>query len=985
MGLRETLQEALQALYHHPDPEVHSNANRWLDDFQHGMDAWGLSDSLLHDPSSSLEVSYFCAQTLRTKIERDFEDLPSGAPASLRSSLMNLLVKFNQGPPLVRTQLCLAMAALAIHMPSEEWGGVGVVKWLGLELGSNPNAALSLLELLAVLPQEAYGTKVTARPERRRQFQKELAMSVQDAFALLGSCLRSSDGLREQVLEALAAWLRLSNGIPANVLALHPLVQTALSSLQSEQNFVAAVDAVSELIRYTITGCPEDVAVHMPLVQILVPCVMGLRPRFAVALKSAVSEKQAKENGGATAIDETDEDDETVKGIAYLFAEMGEAYVGLIASGTNEAIMIVEALVEVTSHPDYPISSMTFNFWHRLSRALTKRENYSAFGSEAAGEAERERRLAIFRPYYRLLVSLVSSHVAYPPDFKSWRRGEDADFRETRADVAHMLIDVTVVLGGQETLGLLAEPLTKVSIPADKNEWNWRPTEALLYCIRAIAKTVSLWESTLMPTVMTLLPQLPTIPEVLYTSCLTVGAFADWLGAFQSSKTLLPTLLEMLIGALCVGESPAAAAALALKHVCDACRTQLTGSIESLLAVFRQVMSGEDKKKFLLDSEGELQLVEGLSMVVSALPPEQLFQALQHLCYPVITPLQQLILISQAGTDTTSSQYTILIDKLANIYRYVTQPEPLAMMFSGMWPILETVFSQKAADVRTMERLCRACKYAVRSCGKAMLSSMGPMLGKIQHLFQEHNHPCFLYLASEAIKVFGADPNCAVYLSNLISVLFMKTLSLLKSIKDFTEMPDLADDCFLLGSRCIRYCPHLLVPMEAVFGPLLDCAITGITIQHREACRSILTFLKDVIELCISPGGKPFQLYIDNALLPRGPALTRVLIAALAGALPTSRLDEVISVILSLARLYGQKVASWAQDAATLVPSSIVTDNEKASFLQAVSLAGSGAEQSTVTPSLEEISDVCRRSKKVQEAVQLALRPSELTLSPLAC
>jgi transportin-3 len=35
--------------------------------------------------------------------------------------------------------------------------------------------------------------------------------------------------------------------------------------------------------------------------------------------------------------------------------------------------MIVEALAEVTSHPDDDIASITFNFWHRLSIALSAR------------------------------------------------------------------------------------------------------------------------------------------------------------------------------------------------------------------------------------------------------------------------------------------------------------------------------------------------------------------------------------------------------------------------------------------------------------------------------------------------------------------------------------------------------------------------------------------------------------------------------------
>jgi len=38
-----------------------------------------VADALLHLPDSPLDVQYFCAQTLKKKAQRDFEELPQGA------------------------------------------------------------------------------------------------------------------------------------------------------------------------------------------------------------------------------------------------------------------------------------------------------------------------------------------------------------------------------------------------------------------------------------------------------------------------------------------------------------------------------------------------------------------------------------------------------------------------------------------------------------------------------------------------------------------------------------------------------------------------------------------------------------------------------------------------------------------------------------------------------------------------------------------
>ena len=38
--LKTTLQEALKALYHHPDQQIRKDTNRWLQEFQRNMEAW---------------------------------------------------------------------------------------------------------------------------------------------------------------------------------------------------------------------------------------------------------------------------------------------------------------------------------------------------------------------------------------------------------------------------------------------------------------------------------------------------------------------------------------------------------------------------------------------------------------------------------------------------------------------------------------------------------------------------------------------------------------------------------------------------------------------------------------------------------------------------------------------------------------------------------------------------------------------------------
>ncbi|KAM0892616.1 hypothetical protein ACQ4PT_025616 [Festuca glaucescens] len=948
-----TVKDALSALYHHPDDTIRTAADRWLQKFQHTLDAWQVADTLLHDEKSNLETLMFCSQTLRSKVQRDFEELPSEAFRPLQDSLYGLLKKFNKGPPKVRTQICIAIAALAVHVPVEDWGGGGIVNWLGDEMQSQQEFIPGFLELLIVLPQETSSYKIAARPERRKQFENDLCSSANVALSLLTACL-GFDEMKEQVMEGFASWLRFCHGITASTLASHPLVHTALSLLNTDQFLEAAVNVTSELIHFTVSRDSSGVTEQFPLIQILIPHVMGLKEQLKDSSK----------------------DEEDVKAIARLFADMGDSYVDLIATGSGDAMQIVSALLEVTSHSEFDISSMTFNFWHHLKRNLIGRDSYTSCGSEMSIEAERNRRMQIFRPPFEVLVSLVSSRVEYPEDYNTFSEEDRRDFRHARYAVSDVLLDATDVLGGDSTLKILFMKLIQACGSGAEQNQNWQPVEAALFCIQAIAKSVSIEEKEILPQVMPLLPRFPHQEQLLQTVCSTIGAFSKWIDAAPAELLILPPLVDILNKGMSTSEDTAAAASMAFKYICEDCRGKFSGSLDGLFQIYHVAVSGVGGYK--VSSEDSLYLVEALSVVITTLPPDHARRAVELICMPVINSLQEII---QQGEDALQQvparQLTIHIDRLSSIFSNVKLPEVVAEAVNKYWPTLKVIFDHRAWDTRTMESVCRSCKFAVRTCGRCMGITIGAMLLEIQTLYQKHNQSCFLYLSSEVIKIFGSDPSCASYLTCLIQTLFNHTIQLLRTIQDFTARPDIADDCFLLASRCIRYCPDLFVPTET-FPRLVDCAMAGITIQHREACKSILCFLSDTFDLAKSPEGEKYRELINTIVLQRGATLTRVMIASLTGALPSGRLEEVSYVLLSLSRAFGGNMLSWTRGCIALIPPQALTDSERSRFLTIISDASSGSSLGSLTDRFAEISEVCRRNKAVQEIVQAALQPHDL-------
>lgn len=70
----------------------------------------------------------------------------------------------------------------------------------------------------------------------------------------------------------------------------------------------------------------------------------------------------------------------------------------------------------------------------------------------------------------------------------------------------------------------------------------------------------------------------------------------------------------------------------------------------------------------------------------------------------------------------------------------------------------------------------------------------------------------------------------------------------------------------------------------------------------------------------------------------------------------------------------------WAKESVSLIPRTAVTETEATKFLQALSDVTYGADVNSLIGHAEELSDVCRRNRTVQELVQAALRPLELNL-----
>ena len=95
----ERVQQAFQVQQNPASqPAQIKEATVWLEQFQGTTEAWQVADQLLalQIDAANTAPHIFAAQTMRTKIQYDWNELPVEAHQSLRQSLLTHVLRFGQ-------------------------------------------------------------------------------------------------------------------------------------------------------------------------------------------------------------------------------------------------------------------------------------------------------------------------------------------------------------------------------------------------------------------------------------------------------------------------------------------------------------------------------------------------------------------------------------------------------------------------------------------------------------------------------------------------------------------------------------------------------------------------------------------------------------------------------------------------------------------------------------------------------------------------
>ena len=89
--------------------------------------------------------------------------------------------------------------------------------------------------------------------------------------------------------------------------------------------------------------------------------------------------------------------------------------------------------------------------------------------------------------------------------------------------------------------------------------------------------------------------------------------------------------------------------------------------------------------------------------------------------------------------------------------RHVHDPEAVVQSLAGVWRLMDAALTAYSSDPSATERLCRLPRYSLRSAGTAAAPLLEPLLSTLPVRFETSGNSCYLYVASELVKLFGSD------------------------------------------------------------------------------------------------------------------------------------------------------------------------------------------------------------------------------------
>lgn len=878
---------AVSALYNNPNIREKERASQWLLELQKSVHAWTVADELLH-LKRDLESCYFAAQTMRTKIHQSFHELPPEVHDSLRDSVLEHISQINESTStVIVTQLCVALADLALQMPSWQKPTLDLINRF------SQSNIWPLLEILTVFPEELESRSVRLGENRRVEVLEEMKFCAPVINEFLMYCSNLYENWQDHVqfnvkiLRCFTSWISVG-AISLNDLGDNVVINRAFEILnfkpQNDKTISGAFHEAATDCICTLLLCLEDNNNQMQLENYLFNNIINLEVPYHL---SVANEDQGKSMD-----------------YCRLFTELAEAFLEKIISNSTAkqmhyAIKILDLVLMCVGHHDYEIAEITFNLWYVLSEELYQKNNKEL--------------TELFKPYVERLITALCRHCQMEPDNEGLLEDGD-EFKDFRLKVSDLIKDVVFIVGSSSCFRQMFINLQSPGV-------TWDSSEAALFVMQAVAKNVLPTENEVVPKVVEAILNAPanTHIAVKYTSVLLLGELCEWIEKHPNTLDLILNFLVCCLPVPGIG----AAGAVALQNICASCNDHMPRHIPVLLQLLHQ------SDTFAISNVATVGLLKGVASIIGRLPHSEITPALLELCFMQLNPICHLIEQDVEPIKGTKSDPVLWLDRLSSVLRYVNvhvaegELNPCKPAIMEIWPVLSRTFDKYQNDIRVMERCCRSVRFMLRCVSQDVRELLESLVGQIVRIYSLYKHSCFLYVGSILVDEYATDVNCVQGLLDMLKAFLEPTFQLLQEENGLKNHPDTVDDFFRLCARFMQRAPVAFLECEALVH-ILQCAIMASTLDHKEANMSVMKFFYDLINQGqsgkLDPSFETRKMLVKSLINEYGQQLVSTLITSCIFYLHSYMLCEVGDVFVQLLDFDRESTSKWLANGLDMLP-----------------------------------------------------------------
>uniref|UniRef100_A0A8I6YG59 Exportin-1/Importin-beta-like domain-containing protein n=1 Tax=Hordeum vulgare subsp. vulgare TaxID=112509 RepID=A0A8I6YG59_HORVV len=873
--IQAQLAAAVHALNHASHPSARLAANQWLLGLQRSPQAWALSVSLLASadhPAPSVDLLFFAAQMLRRMIQSPDYPLLDNA-AQLLDALLVAARRFCLAPPRLLTQICLALAALALRAE-------GGVDGLFARMPHLPDPAL--LELLTVLPEEVAQDEsgdTGVDSATRCRFTRELlthAPAVLEFLLAQSEKPAAADGLplherSRRILRCLLSWVRAGcfAGAPASALAAHPLLTFAFNSLQAFFSFEVAIEVMTELVSQ-YQELPQAFLSKMPYIR-------------EVLLLPALANRSEK----------------IIAGLTSLMCEVGQAAPGLVAEGSNEALSLADALLRCIafSSEDWEIADSTLQFWCSLAHCILGIDEQTS-----KRNAAQELFLPVFSSLldallFRAQIIDIDEHctggVSSIPD----------GLVQFRLNLEELLVDICLLLGAPTYINKVADTILQDGSPFDFS--------VVMHFVNILPSRTP--------------AELNGCQFLIYKSFGDViGSYSKWLSSSKSN--IKPLLLFCASG---ISKSISSnSCSVALRKLCEDASSFIHEP--PILEILFWISEGMGEGNLRIEDEEEI--ISAITHALCSILDKELRKtSLARLLCSSYSAIEKIIdidrdeLLRQNPSAYAQALNTAVhgLHRMGALFSHLAtsvtsgliDDDTISVLFGIFWPLLEILSQSSHMENTSLSTAaCRSLSSAIHSCGQHFQILLPKILERLSTNFLLYQrHDCFLRTAANMIEEFGhKEEHSVVCVKTIETFSSAASLSNLNSSYTCDQEPDLIEAYANFASAFIRCCPkEAIVASRSLLELSFQKAAICSTAMHRGAALAAISYiscffdasLTDVLESPECPSDESRGVVLVQILARCGEGLMSNVFYALLGVSALSRVHKSATMLQQLAAL----------------------------------------------------------------------------------